>query len=373
MSTALEKKHEQNPESFNPKKPEIANMMEAVSSERILEKLYSGETNEYFEIIKHDGYRFIGKSAYASLNKFSDIIIDATWKCKEWIKTELDKLSEYNSDDTNFAGLITWELYSGGRKEYDTGMVFRNELRGYCVGKYMKPGCPVPKEMDYVDIPPGYVGKWFGNYDGEDDTPEFHVREKIEETGFFEPTSWIWMADVRPEPKDGKQLEGYYVSCVPASEEKQRLTRIKNLILENLEQGLAELDIEFSDDSAALSKMCNDVAFELRQQKEYDKALALYEKALAVDPNQDDQHFSRHGVTYQLMGNHEKAIELFTKALEMGKSRGARLDRGISYFALGKIAEAVSDYHALRAQLEEENDSNWKQLPRLYELVKGHL
>jgi len=304
MSNVPKKKPDQTPESFSPKKPEIANLMETLSSERVLEKLYSGEITEYFEVIKHDGYRFIGKTAYARAFGLSDNVFAGMWHYFDWIDRELDKLSEHASDDTNNAALMTWDLFFGGERE-NQGVKFNTALLGYCVGRYMKPDCPVPQDMDYIDIPPGYIGKWIGNHD---DYPEMMVREKIEETGLFKPTSWIWMAEVFPKQREGgKKFDGFYVSCVPTSEEERKAAqaraKINNLLKENPDKGLAELQQLHADDPdtlAAIQVMHDDIIRQKNdeiRQSSYPPSVSQFEvyntTATSIETARNSENFAR--------------------------------------------------------------------------------
>ncbi|MCL2433646.1 MAG: MerR family transcriptional regulator [Clostridia bacterium] len=112
---------------------------------------------EKFEMVKMEARRFIGKTVYAravfEYGEYdedelpSGIIFGDLWRHKDWIFTKLDAISEYAADDAHDIGLTTWEKYD------------HNQLQGYWVGRFMKAETPVPKGLDYIDIPEIYVAK----------------------------------------------------------------------------------------------------------------------------------------------------------------------------------------------------------------------
>ena len=127
------------PESFNPQKPEIVNMMDEAGNRTIQQaKTESGLIN--FEIVKFGPYRFIGKTVYASNKRGTGEICEYLREHSDWIFKELDALKEYASDDIHNVALQHWELYDPKGdglamywKEYVNYETY--ELQGYTVGR----------------------------------------------------------------------------------------------------------------------------------------------------------------------------------------------------------------------------------------------
>lgn len=108
-----------------------------------------------FRLEQWEERRFIGKSIYVRAvmdaspeNIYSSKLCGALWAQKDWIFEELDKMSEYATEDQEAVGLITWEKFDE-----------KNMLFGYTVGRFMKAGTPVPAYMDYIDLPAVCVAK----------------------------------------------------------------------------------------------------------------------------------------------------------------------------------------------------------------------
>jgi hypothetical protein len=64
----------------------------------------------------------------------------------DWVFKAIDGLKEYATEDIHDAALVTWDKYDE-----------KNRLMGYTVGRFMKVDTPVPDNMDYIDIPEGYI------------------------------------------------------------------------------------------------------------------------------------------------------------------------------------------------------------------------
>jgi len=209
-----------NPESYNPKKPEIVNMMDEAQNS-VFQKTITESGIINFEIVKFGPYRFIGRTVYfgnkGNLEEFC--IFDYMWGHRDWVYNELDGIAEYNSDEPYNAALVTWDRYDD-----------KNQLLGYSVGRFMRADTPVPDGLDYIDIPemhvgkawwraenadgrrggPQNLGKWFAYNDGQ-------VSEEINRTGEYK-SHWLYMAEVHPERVvDGLPLIGTYIPCEPLS------------------------------------------------------------------------------------------------------------------------------------------------------------
>jgi len=213
MSEAIKRPETIAPESYKPKVPALAGMMENAQS-ALIEKLAVESGLMSLTIEKCGPYRFIGKSVYARAfdNKGSREIFDGLWEQSAWIFEELDKLAEYASDEPHNAALRAWDMY--GDQDGVEIMMLRygkTELLGYTVGRFMKADTPVPEGMDYIDIPEIPVAKgWMAELNDES---EDKVAKAIEKHDVHNVGSWIFTAEVRPEPNDGEQILGYYCAC----------------------------------------------------------------------------------------------------------------------------------------------------------------
>jgi tetratricopeptide (TPR) repeat protein len=85
-----------------------------------------------------------------------------------------------------------------------------------------------------------------------------------------------------------------------------------------------------------------------RRQKDYQEALRLYSKVIDLDENYLNAYGMR-GMTYSLDGQHQKAIDDFSRGIKLkpGNNAGYYDKRGEAYYALGKFADASRD--ALKA------------------------
>ena len=330
-------------------------------SKHIIEKIKSGEIKEHVEIVKFGPYRFIGKTIYLRAGSRS-----AAWEAvckdaKDWVFPKLDEMSEYATEETYTVALYDWSRYDD-----------KECLLGFCVGRFMKPNTPVPQSgspdndgfaghFDYYDIPEILVCKSFMAEKNETGDPCNLGRDFAEKNGYEHSSKFSLSAEVfsdRIESPNGKNFDGFYESFEKVFTAEELIEQFNNL--------------PSNIDAKAASDICNDIGFKLRKRKKYSEALAAYEKAIEILPEQTDLHYVRHAGILRLLENHEKAIELYSIALSMGKDRWARAERGLSYFALGKIDEAKSDYNELCAQIkaEGENPDNWYDLYELRELVK---
>jgi tetratricopeptide (TPR) repeat protein len=78
--------------------------------------------------------------------------------------------------------------------------------------------------------------------------------------------------------------------------------------------------------------------------KDYDDALADYERAIRLDPKGPDA-FARRGLVFRATGDDERAIADFTQALRLGSSDlNVIIDRGAAHLAKGDNAQAIADY-----------------------------
>jgi len=146
------------PESYSPKRPELASMLKAAQETPFVKTITeAGLIN--FEVVETGPYRFIGKSVYIG-NKDSygcyDDLGNYLWSRSDGIFKMLDGLAEYVSDEVHDAMLYNWNRYD------ETEELFRR-----VIGRFMKADTPVSHHMDYVDIPAGYAVKGFIKVDRE--------------------------------------------------------------------------------------------------------------------------------------------------------------------------------------------------------------
>jgi tetratricopeptide (TPR) repeat protein len=78
------------------------------------------------------------------------------------------------------------------------------------------------------------------------------------------------------------------------------------------------------------------------ERKEYPKALLDYQRYLNLKPD-DHQIYNDMGVVYSLMGNHQKAVESFTNAINISPVKDYYRYRAQAYDRLGNAAAAQQD------------------------------
>ena len=165
---------------------------------------------EKYEIMKCESCRFIGKSVYfrndwgAPYSIAGDICANL-WKAKEWIFKTLDSMAEYIADDMPYAGgIYMWDRYDD-----------RNRQQGYIIGKFMKTDTPVPVDMDYFNIPEGYIAKGWGGF------PEGEIKDMLKKSDEYKDASWFWGGEVYMDnetafgDRSGNENTGYFIWCTP--------------------------------------------------------------------------------------------------------------------------------------------------------------
>lgn len=87
-----------------------------------------------------------------------------------------------------------------------------------------------------------------------------------------------------------------------------------------------------------------------RSSRQYDLALADYQKAVEADPKMDVAYYEM-AATYQAKGNHKKAVEAFTQAIAIKGNADYYYGRCVSNSWLGNQGSAISDCEvAVRAR-----------------------
>jgi len=201
--------------------PEIANYFKITTDELLgvgsinkQEKetisLIKGETamennkssTEKVNVIYDGPYRFIGKAIYARAGESDGICIFAM--NQHWVFKELDNLKEYATEDIHNAALITWDKYDD-----------KNKLMGYIIGRFFQANTPVPENLDYYDIPEGYIARCFCDIELD---PIKTLKDEINQQGEYNAATWIWSAEIYadqiPTPNiKAPVIIGFYSAC----------------------------------------------------------------------------------------------------------------------------------------------------------------
>jgi tetratricopeptide (TPR) repeat protein len=83
--------------------------------------------------------------------------------------------------------------------------------------------------------------------------------------------------------------------------------------------------------------------------KEYDKAIEAYTKAIALDPNYAYAYNNR-GVTYGKKGQYDRAIEDYNRAIAINPNYAeAYRNRGVAYYEKGQYDRIIEDYNKVIA------------------------
>jgi hypothetical protein len=133
--------------------------------------------------------------------------MQTVWSAKEWIFNTLDKMTEYHTDMPYAGGLYMWDKYDN-----------KNQLIGYIIGKFMKADTPVPKDMDYFDIPEGYIAKGWGGY------VEGDIKDILKNSEEYKDMSSVWGGEVFTDFDslgNGVNVDGtagYFISCRQGNE-----------------------------------------------------------------------------------------------------------------------------------------------------------
>ncbi len=102
-----------------------------------------------------------------------------------------------------------------------------------------------------------------------------------------------------------------------------------------------------------------------QQNKNYIKALELYDKALQLDPA-NARTYNNQSLIYQELGNKDKAIEGFLKAIRLDSGYGkAYNNMGLTYYKEGNYSSAVTNFEKAMA-LDENNLESYNNLAIVY-------
>ncbi len=78
--------------------------------------------------------------------------------------------------------------------------------------------------------------------------------------------------------------------------------------------------------------------------KEYEKAIADYDRAIALDPNDANAYHNR-GLAYRNINEYHKAIADYDRAIALDPDyRNAYHNRGLTYYNLNEYQKAIADY-----------------------------
>ena len=89
--------------------------------------------------------------------------------------------------------------------------------------------------------------------------------------------------------------------------------------------------------------LCYTSGLEYAHKGEYDKAIAIYTKAIALDPEADGYYF--RGRAYEDKGEYDEAIADYTRAIELDPEFWpAYQARGNTYESRGEYDKTINDY-----------------------------
>jgi len=108
-------------------------------------------------------------------------------------------------------------------------------------------------------------------------------------------------------------------------------------------------------------------AFELQMKQQFEEAITLYERSIAIHPTAEAYTFLGWALSYRF--EYEKAIELCLKAIEIDPDYGNPYnDIGSYYIHLHKFKEAIPYLEkALQAKRYEARHYAYYNLGRIYE------
>jgi lipoprotein NlpI len=102
-------------------------------------------------------------------------------------------------------------------------------------------------------------------------------------------------------------------------------------------------------------------ALEALDRGEGDKALALADKAVRVDPRDARSHHVR-GLAHAWLRRHKDAVADFTKAIELDpKSADSHDQRGSEHFKLGDFARSLEDFDKAIVLDSERSAGHWRR------------
>ena len=170
-------------------------------------------TLEKIEFEKFGPYKFIGKSVYArSGPENSGYIFGGLWCSYDKVSNELEKLSAYATNENDAVAFLSLDKYDEQKK-----------LLGYTIGKFMKADTPVPKGLDFFDIPEMVVAKVLIKGEFNDmiasacNLTHEAIKRQAKYTTNCENNNVYFEAEVYTKdtvPEDGAvSVMAYYVSC----------------------------------------------------------------------------------------------------------------------------------------------------------------
>jgi serine/threonine-protein kinase len=132
------------------------------------------------------------------------------------------------------------------------------------------------------------------------------------------------------------------------------LTDSKAIIVENAEQANTNAPTPLPEAAIRTSKEFYRQGDKFYSQKKFDKAIEAYTKAIELNPN-DFGLYNNRAVVYHATGEYEKAIADYGKAIELNPYHFSSFNnRGAAYEDIGNIEQAINDY---RKALELDPDS----------------
>jgi tetratricopeptide (TPR) repeat protein len=93
--------------------------------------------------------------------------------------------------------------------------------------------------------------------------------------------------------------------------------------------------------------------------KEYEKAIADYNQAIKLDPNHANAYYSR-GFAYRNLKEYQKAIADFNQAIKLNPNDAdAYYSRGLAYKLSGNNQNALSDFRQAATLYQQQGNTEW--------------
>ncbi|MCL1466759.1 tetratricopeptide repeat protein [Argonema galeatum] len=157
------------------------------------------------------------------------------------------------------------------------------------------------------------------------------------------PDFFDWRSGVFEFPTDGELLEKESVRIIQEGDYE----KYRNLTPQERSQKILEIEDLLAEENQTLSNR-GDLLFELGRVfaagEEYEEAIASFDRALAIKPD-DDAAWNNRGFALYNLGRYEEAIASYDRSLAIKPDNdGAWNYRGIALGNLGRYEEAIASY-----------------------------
>jgi len=102
-------------------------------------------------------------------------------------------------------------------------------------------------------------------------------------------------------------------------------------------------EIEEIKDEKKTSSDYFSLAYSYAEIDEHKKAIDLYQKAIEINP-ENDEAYNNRGVSYDQLGEYKKAINSYEEAIKINPKASNTYNMGVSYQKLGEYKEAINSY-----------------------------